>query len=236
MARFSNNPNAGGVGRSEHVSLETDISETRAKPNPSKPLLSYELNKGGRGVTRRVSILPDQYVAIETQRSRSTSSMHTVDLRFVEPRSFRIRNVPWRLLYVAIGATVLTTLAFVLCAEWPKFAQKFGGLLAAYALATVTVGCYAVCYYLTIESLHFLSANGRASVIVIAGRWGTMRRAQSCAVDLLSHIKVAQKKFGQTRQTYLRDEMREHARLFEAGVLSIDQYNDAKRRILKSHE
>jgi len=47
MARFSTNQNAGGVGRSEHISLESEISETRAKPNLTRPLLQYKLSKAG---------------------------------------------------------------------------------------------------------------------------------------------------------------------------------------------
>jgi hypothetical protein len=237
MARFSTNPNAGGVGRSEHVSLESDLSETRAKPNPARPLVTFELSKSGRGVTTRVAILPDQYVAVEMRRSgSSTTTMHTVDMRFIEPRPFRVRSVPWRLLYVAIGATLLAAISVALAVKFPGLMQKIGGILTPIGLGAVAVACSVVCYYLTTESLLFLSVNGRARVIVIAGRLGTMRRAQACAVDLVTHIKIAQKQFKQSRQAYLRDEMREHSRLYEQGALLDEHFQEAKRRILKAHE
>jgi hypothetical protein len=73
-------------------------------------------------------------------------------------------------------------------------------------------------------------------VIIISGRWGTIRRAQTCAANLVTHVNLARKQFKQTRQAYLRDEMREHARLFEQRVFTEEHYNEAKRRILKSHE
>ena len=38
----------------------------------------------------------------------------------------------------------------------------------------------------------------------------------------------------QSRQAFLRDELREHRRLFEAGVLSGDAYEAGKRRILQA--
>jgi len=44
----------------------------------------------------------------------------------------------------------------------------------------------------------FLSFHGRIPVITIAGRLGTMRRAQACVADLVAHIKIAQKQFQQT--------------------------------------
>jgi hypothetical protein len=236
MARFSTNPNAGGVGRSEHVSLESDLSETRVKPNLSRPLAYHKLSKGGRGVTTRVAVLADHYAAIEVQRSRSSADVHTVDLRFVDPRPVAVRKVPWRLLYAALGLTLLTAIGITLFWVFPNFMHRMGGVFAPIGLGVLTSASYILCYYLTTESLLFLSVHGRARVIAIAGRLGTMRRAQKCAADLVMHINLARKHFKQTRQAYLRDEMREHARLYEQRVYSEEHYNEAKRRILKAHE
>jgi hypothetical protein len=236
MARFSTNPHAGGVGRSEHISLESDISESRAKPNTARPLIRFDLNKGGRGVTTRVHILPDHYAAVEVQRSGDSSDVYTIDLRFVEPRPIGIRDVPWRFLYVAIGITLLAILSAALCVALPSVALSIGGVLTPIGLGLLAVTGYILCYQFTTESLLFLSVHGRARVIVIAGRIGTKRRAQACAAALVTHIKLAQKQFKQPRQAYLRDEMREHARLYEQQLYSEQHYSDAKRRILKAHE
>lgn len=236
MHRFSTNPHAGGVGRAEHISLESEPSESRAVPNSSRPLLQYALSKGGRGVTTCVSILPDHFVSVAIQRSGSSADLHTIDLRFVEPRPFAIRKVPWRWMYAAIGITLLTVVTSAISIQWPNLGQKIGGGLTAAGLGAFAIACFTLSYYLTTESLLFLSTHGRARVITIAGRLGTIRRAQACAADLVARIKIAQKQFKQTRQAYLRDEMREHARLYEQHVFPEDQYNEAKRRILRAHE
>jgi hypothetical protein len=236
MQRFATNPHAGGVGHSEHVSLESDVSETRAKPNPAKPLVSHVVNKGGRGVTTRVVILRDHYVLVERQQSRSATSKHTVDLRFVDPNPIGVRKVPWRLLYVAIGLTLLTAASIAMLIMLPNVAGRIGGLIAPLIFGASAIGCYVLCYFLTTESLIFLSVHGRARVVPIAGRLGTMRRARACAADVVTHVKIARKQFQQPRQSYLRDEMREHARLFEQSAFSERQYYDAKRRILGAHE
>ena len=236
MHRFSTNPNAGGVGRAEHISLESEPAESRAAPNPSRSLVQYALSKGGRGVTTCVSILPDHFVSVATQRGGSADELHTIDLRFVEPRPFAIRKVPWNYMYVAIGVTLLTVVTTAICIQWPSIGQRIGGGLTAAALGAFAIACYTMCYYLTTESLLFLSTHGRARVITIAGRLGTIRRAQACAADLVARIKIAQKQFKQTRQAYLRDEMREHARLYEQRVFPEEHYNEAKRRILRAHE
>jgi hypothetical protein len=236
MARFSTNPNAGGVGRSEHVSLESELSEVRAKPNLTRPLSRHELSRGGRGATASVAILPDHYAAVETWITRSKTEVSTVDLRFVDPRPVAIRKVPWRLFYVALGLTLLTGVAVAVYVMFPTLLHKIGGVVVPIGVGAVALSCYAICYYLASESLLFLSVHGRARVIAIAGRLGTMRRAQKCAAELITHINLARKQFKQTRQAYLRDEMREHARLFDQRLFSEAHYNEATRRILKAHD
>lgn len=236
MARFSTNPYAGGVASAEHVSIESDLWEVRAKPNLLHPLASYELSRGGRGVTKRVSILADQYAAVETQGTRSKTNVHTVDLRFVDPRPIAVRKVPWRLLFVAIGVTLLMVVSIALYVKLPRIAHEMGGVLTPVGLATLTIACYALCYFLTTESWLFVSVHGRARLIVIAGRLGTIRRAHACVAELAAHIRLTRKQLKQTRQAYLSNEMREHSRLFEQGVLSDKQYSDAKCRILSAHK
>ena len=220
--------------RSEHISLESDLSETRAQPKLDRPLSTYDLNKSGRGVTSRVSILPDHFVLIETQR-RSSVVRDTVDLRFVDPRPVGIRKVARRSLIAGLIMTALTVLAGAAYAMWPSVGQQFGGLLTPIALGALAIGCFLTCYYLTSEALLFVSMHGRARVIVIAGRLGTMRRAHQCAADIVAHIKVAHRKFQQARPTQLRDEMREHSRLRDQGTITDQQYDEAKKRILQSH-
>src|SRR5262245_53087598 len=92
-----------GAGRAEHISLESDIIETRAKPNPSRPLKTYDLRKHGRGIAARIAILPDHYLLVETQSGRSSTIVYTVDLRFVDPRPVATRKVSRSSIYAGIG-------------------------------------------------------------------------------------------------------------------------------------
>jgi len=72
-------------------------------------------------------------------------------------------------------------------------------------------------------------------LIVITGGLGTTRAARKCALDIVKHVNLARKRNQQTKQMFLRDEMREHGRLHDEGALTDEQYEDAKARILKSH-
>src|SRR2546428_9534111 len=78
----------------EHVSLESDVGETRALPDLDKRLVSFELRNPARGVTMRISILDGYYVAISTRR-RSVRLDYNVDLRFIDPKPAAFRDVAW---------------------------------------------------------------------------------------------------------------------------------------------
>ena len=49
------------------------------------------------------------------------------------------------------------------------------------------------------------------------------------------HVQIAIRARRSTRGAHLRDEIREHLRLREAGVLSEQDYEASKRRILARH-
>jgi hypothetical protein len=51
----------------------------------------------------------------------------------------------------------------------------------------------------------------------------------------LAHIRLAAAARRPTKGEHLRDEMREHQRLRELGVLSVSDYEQSKARILGQH-
>jgi hypothetical protein len=53
---------------------------------------------------------------------------------------------------------------------------------------------------------------------------------------LAAHIRIAIAARRSSRVEHLRDEMREHFRLKEAGVLPNEEYEACKRRILAKHD
>jgi hypothetical protein len=220
----------------EHISLQSETMEVSAARSVArKALVKYQLLSRARGSNTRVSILDGHYVNVNTRRARSQEQEHNVDLRFVDPRPVGIRKVGWPWMYVAIGFTVLAIAATVFAIQFASPDQRLWAVPAAIVLGTFTVSSYLMCLYFTTESLVFFSTHGRARLIVITGGLGTTRAARKCALDIVKHINLARKQSKQTKQMFLRDEMREHNRLHEQGVLSEEQYEEAKTRILKSH-
>jgi hypothetical protein len=222
------------LGRSEHISLETDSAETRVPPRLDRAIASFELNNRARGVITEIEILEDHYVAVNIRRRAGVHS-HNVDLRFVDPRPKAFRQVSWRWLYAALSLTAFTatvTLLFIY-AQIPVVQQY--GVSIAIATGTMAIICYLICYYRTAESLYFVSLHGRVPVIAITGNLGTFRKGKPGVAEVIRHINLARMHFRQPKAAHLRDEMREHSRLFEQGALTERQNSEAKVRILQAH-
>jgi hypothetical protein len=139
-------------------------------------------------------------------------------------------------MWIAIGFTLLAVAAIYVAVAFAAPEARMWSVPAAIVLGTFTVSSYLLCLYFTTESLLFVSVHGRARVITITGGLGTTRAARQCALDIVKHINLARKQSKQTRPSYLRDEMREHTRLHEQGVITDEQFADAKNRILHAHD
>ena len=87
----------------------------------------------------------------------------------------------------------------------------------------------------TTEALNFTSVHGGASFVSVLGGIGSAKQGRSFFVSLIKEISAAKAARRQAKQELLRDEMREHHRLRELGVLSEADYEASKARILKAH-
>jgi hypothetical protein len=85
------------------------------------------------------------------------------------------------------------------------------------------------------ETTTFFSVNGRARLFDVVGGLGVFHALREFESELDGHIRRAGGLRGATRAQQLRDEMREHYRLQQHGVLSMPEYEESKARILKQH-
>jgi hypothetical protein len=107
--------------------------------------------------------------------------------------------------------------------------------LAALVMLLASAGATILCLRRTLESLEFVSMHGGATLISAVGGIGSARTGKRFFVELIKSINAAKAARPQERPQLLRDEMREHHRLRELGVLSEQQYEQSKARILASH-
>src|SRR5690606_37770889 len=121
--------------------------------------------------------------------------------------------------------------AFSLFADSARsIALVASGIALLTALSAVWLGMRA-----TSESLNFKSVHGGATLVSIAGALGSTKQGKAFFVAMIKEIAAAKAARPQNKQQWLRDEMREHHRLRELGVLSEAEYEASKARILRAH-
>jgi hypothetical protein len=89
--------------------------------------------------------------------------------------------------------------------------------------------------YRTTKTLVLFSVSGRARLLEVTGGVGSFRAMRRFSRTLAAHVRIASARRRRSRAEHLRDEMREHLRLKEAGVLSEKDYEMSKARILAKH-
>lgn len=92
-----------------------------------------------------------------------------------------------------------------------------------------------VAIYRTTETVRLLSSVGAARLLDCTGGLGTLRGLRRFMAKVTAHIRLAAEARRRTKAAHLRDEMREHVRLREIGVLGEPEYESAKARILGKH-
>jgi hypothetical protein len=195
---------------------------------------SYVLKSRLRGCETEVSILEDHFAAVRTVRPDAQERKYEVDLRFANPKPLLVRTISWS--WLTLAACMVLLAAGGLLATWTDAGRWSSPIfLAALVMLLASAGATILFLRRTVESLEFVSMHGGATLISAVGGIGSARTGKRFFVELIKNINAAKAARPQERPQLLRDEMREHHRLRELGVLSEQQYEQSKARILASH-
>jgi len=224
------------IARGEHIHIEAEPGSVAA-PTPHrlrKVRTSYVLKSRLRGCETEVSILEDHYVTVRTVRPDAHARKYEFDLRFANPKPLRVRSISW--FWLTLAGSMIALAAGGLWATWTD-AGRWSNAIFLTALVTLFASGGALIMFLrrTVESLEFISMHGGATLVSVVGGIGSARAGKRFFIDLIKSINAAKAARPQDRPQFLRDEMREHHRLRELGVLTDQQYEESKARILSSH-
>ena len=219
----------------EHIFLESDernVPEFRCARN-----VHARLRVASRLRRRSIELVlfDFYYLSVQIDRLGRPVSKYVVDLRFADPR-FRVAcHIAGRWMSAfAVLAALAVAIAWHIGASSAAWWQHewlpvLGALVALAACAGL------VSLYRTTKTLALFSVNGQARLLELTGGVGTFRAIGRFTRTLAAHVKLSIARRRTTRGAHLRDEMREHLRLKEAGVLSETEYEMSKRRILAKH-
>jgi hypothetical protein len=175
----------------------------------------------------------DYYYLSVRSRSRSRNLEYVLDLRFVDmPRVSR--HIAWQwiaasLLLISLTYAILRIRMIVPPSWQPHWLSICTAVVAAWVVTTL------VAAYRTTETIRLFSTVGAAPLLEFTGALGTLRRMRRFLPKVAAHVRLATAARRSTKAAHLRDEMREHARLKDLGVMCGLDYESAKARILGRH-
>lgn len=218
----------------EHIVLESDERKIPALRTARKVHSRLRVQSSVRRRASELALIDYCYLSVRTWRSRSPDAQYVLDLRFVDPALRLSRHVAWRFLAAsAVLAVLAVALAWRISASSTPWRHEWllplGGLFGL-AVCAALVGLYR-----TTKTLVLFSVSGRARLLELTGGVGSFRAMRSFSRTLAAHVRIASARRRRSRAEHLRDEMREHLRLKEAGVLSEKEYEMSKARILAKH-
>jgi len=224
--------------RAEHISMESGNDDSLVTPQKRprrKVRFEYSLRSKLRGCVTELALLEEHFLQVQLVRPDSEPRKYDFDLRFASPKPVIVRQVAWFWMALAISLAALSACA--LWVLWPPSAAHWFAPAPITAVASLVAAAGSVFMFLrrTTESLEFLSAHGRVTLVSVTGAIGSGRDGKKFFVELIKSIGAAKLARPQPPPVFLRDEMREHHRLRELGALSEEQYEASKSNILASH-
>jgi len=224
---------AGRMPRTEHILLESEVREVPVLRDARLVHARIEFRSRLRRRILQLEIIDYYYLSVRL-RSRAMLLDYVLDLRFLGAPQ-RLRHIAWRwiafaLVFMALALGIAWRISLSTTPWWlHDWLTPCVAAFGVWALAAL------VAAYRTTETVTLVSHNGAASLLDCTGGLGTFRVFRHFMAKLTAHIQLAARARRSTKAEHLRDEMREHVRLKEIGVLSAGEYEKAKVRILAQH-
>lgn len=216
----------------EHIYLAGDPT---SEPTPRVHNLKLAQAATTKGYTAQLAIFNDIYLSVHTKRLRAKPHRYWLHLAFLDPTSRRERRLAWRWLLAALGLG--GTGAALLGAGHGASTPQSGPipLPAALGCIAAAVVCTAVTMYRSYDKLVFRSRHGAMPLIEMLNNHPDRRTFAAFLEELKRRIEAARREYGPSQRELLSAELREHRRLRDEGVLSAEDYEAVKARILSCH-
>lgn len=218
----------------EHILLETDERDVPTRET-ARRIHARVILRDARRRSVELALIEYYYLSVRIVRAQSVVARYVLDLRFIDPVPRRQRQVAWRWLAAGAALLALAMAGTRAVSSSPAPWWRHEWLPATIVLFGLALCAMFAAFHLSRETLTLISAHGRARLLAHAGHLGTFRALHAFLPRLVAHLDVAFRARRSSRAKQLRDEMREHFRLRNAGAIGDAEYESAKRRILATH-
>lgn len=214
----------------EEICLSTTEPDPEADraPDPVEKIAGLEQANALRRSLSVFALLNTLHLSVKTQGFMKAASEYTVDLGILDPRPKRSLKICWSylLLFLVFGGGAAFFSLGEAAATSPMQLPVVLGSCAVLSLVLAVYGSH--------DRLVFYSRHGRAPLVILFNRSPDRARFDQFVDILVSDIKRAGNR-DLADNEILIEELKEHRRLMETGVISPKRYDIIKQRILSRH-
>jgi hypothetical protein len=179
----------------------------------------------------RFRVFNDHYIEVKTSGLFKRDCEYELDCTFLDPRPVRVLRIDWW-----SGGLFLVLVACLAAVAWrmPELSAPPASIwLAVTALVIAAALALGTCLYRSSDRIIFYTRHGRAPLLKLLNRRPAPDQLESFVADIARRIERAKRQ--DDSEEFLSDELREHRRLKEQGVLTEQGYEVVKRRLLRAH-
>jgi hypothetical protein len=213
----------------EHVYL---FSEELEDVEPKT--IDAELEQRSADSYQRLSIFNGTYLGVRRDDVRKGTQEYWLNLAFLDPKPLRRPARFWSAFVVGSGIGIIGVLGLVNTLFSVPDNSSRPLIVPLMAIATLVSLIVAVVRFL--GTFAFFTQHGRIPVLFMSSDKPNRRQVRLFIKHLGEAARRARACRTPVRGHYLRDEMKEHRRLQEDGVLEAGQFETARALILKAHD
>jgi len=214
--------------------VEGDITEFSDNEKISIDHTNFEFEQSHklRGIHRQLTIFNDSQCYQKIKNNHRRKYKFRLDLAFLDPRPFRIRNIAWKWLYASLGLWGLD--AVMIFSGWFDTSSiNFIGLLVVITIAAILT--LLAFFYLSYDTVYFRSQYGKIRLLELENKRPNPKKFTAFINKIVVQINKSKTARGLDQSKFLAAELKELRRLKDENIIPEESYEKAKRLIFK-HE
>ena len=209
----------------------TQFSDTEEVPVEH---INFEFEQSHKlqGMLRELSVFNDSHCYQSIKNKHRRKYKFRLDLAYLDPRPFRLRNIVWNWLYASLALWVLAG-AFVFTGWFNHSSVTSLGILAG--IITIALLTLLTFFYLSHDTVYFRSQFGKIRLFELANNNPDKDSFREFVNRIVVQINKSKAAKNMNQSQLLAAELKELRRLKDENIVPEESYEKAKQQIFK-HE
>ena len=214
--------------------VEDEITEFSDNEKVSIDHVNFEFEQSHklRGIHRQLTVFNESQCYQKIKNKHRRKYKFRLDLAFLDPRPFRIRNIAWKWLYASLALWGLD--AVMIFAGWIDISSisLMGLFLAITVAAILTLLAF---FYLSYDTVYFRSQYGKIRLLELENKRPNPKSFTAFINKIVVQINKSKTAKALNQSKFLAAELKELRRLKDEAIVPEESYEKAKKLIFR-HE